>query len=114
MHINNVTTSFHLQIPLPRRWLSPESLKSLEFSTASDVWSFGLTCWEILTQGDIPFAELQSSQELFEFVSDGRHLPRPACATTEMYAVLLASISLSTIKEEETASLKWACSAMPL
>ena len=80
---------FHLQIPLPWRWLAPESLKSLEFSTTSDVWSFGLTCWEILTQGDVPFAELQSSQELFEFVFDGHRLPRPACATAEMYTVFV-------------------------
>ena len=67
--------------------MAPESLRSLEFSTASDVWSFGLTCWEILTHGGIPFAELQSSQDLLKFASNGNHLPQPACATTEMYAI---------------------------
>ena len=33
---------------------------------------------------------------LFQFVSDGHCLPRPACATTEVYAVLL-SVKVSTL-----------------
>ena len=64
--------------------MAPESLKSLEFSTASDVWSFGLTMWEIFTQGAVPFADLQSSQELFQFVCNGNFLPCPTYATEEM------------------------------
>ncbi|XP_069191992.1 discoidin domain-containing receptor 2 [Procambarus clarkii] len=35
--------------PAPLRWCSPEVLCQGTFSSAGDVWSFGVTLWEILT-----------------------------------------------------------------
>ena len=34
------------------RWMSPESVLNREYSTKSDVWSFGVTVFEVLTQTD--------------------------------------------------------------
>ena len=68
--------------------MAPESLKSLEFSTASDVWSFGITAWEILSHGCVPFADLQLPEQLLKFVANGDFLPRPEYATEEMYVWL--------------------------
>ncbi len=38
--------------PLPWRWMAPESLCCWEFNEKTDVWAFGVTCWEICTYGN--------------------------------------------------------------
>jgi c-src tyrosine kinase len=40
----------------PIRWMAPESLKDTVYSTKTDVWSFGIVCWEIFS-GREPHAD---------------------------------------------------------
>ena len=43
---------------VPVRWMAPETLRftsALKFSIASDIWSFGITMWEIYTFGELPY-----------------------------------------------------------
>lgn len=62
---------------LPVKWMSPESLMEHKFSTQSDVWSFGVLIWEIMTLGHRPYQE-KSNSEVKNFVCHNRgHLEVP-------------------------------------
>ena len=47
---------------LPVRWTAPEAIFDKQFSSASDVWSFGITMWEIFTFGEKPFKSMGSTK----------------------------------------------------
>uniref|UniRef100_A0A0N4ZSM8 Protein kinase domain-containing protein n=1 Tax=Parastrongyloides trichosuri TaxID=131310 RepID=A0A0N4ZSM8_PARTI len=55
---------------LPCRWLGPECLSSGKFSHCSDVWSLGITIWEVFAYGEIPFKHLNNN-EIFSAISMG-------------------------------------------
>lgn len=54
---------------LPIRWSSPEALKDGLYNTQSDVWSFGVVLWEMVTLGCQPYQGL-SNEEVLSFVRD--------------------------------------------
>ncbi|XP_055710801.1 receptor-type guanylate cyclase Gyc76C-like isoform X2 [Phlebotomus papatasi] len=61
---------------LPIRWMSPESLGLGLFTPASDIWSYGILLYEILTCGSFPYQGLNNMQVL-EHVKAGKILKIP-------------------------------------
>jgi len=49
---------------IPLRWMPPEAVLEDEFSTKSDVWSFGVLMWEVFTHGEMPYAPLADDEVL--------------------------------------------------
>jgi len=47
---------------LPVRWMAPESLKDGVFTTYSDVWSYGVVLWEMVTLASQPYQGLANDQ----------------------------------------------------
>ncbi|XP_036611703.1 proto-oncogene tyrosine-protein kinase ROS-like [Trichosurus vulpecula] len=61
---------------LPVRWMAPESLIDGVFTNQSDVWSFGVLMWEVMTLGQQPYPA-RTNPEVLHFVRSGGRLERP-------------------------------------
>uniref|UniRef100_A0A4W4EQ79 Discoidin domain-containing receptor 2 n=1 Tax=Electrophorus electricus TaxID=8005 RepID=A0A4W4EQ79_ELEEL len=82
---------------LPIRWMSWESILLGKFTTASDVWAFGVTLWETLTFcKEQPYSQLSDEQVIEntgEFFRDQRrqiYLPQPALCPDPIYKLMLS------------------------
>ncbi|XP_012263583.2 tyrosine-protein kinase hopscotch [Athalia rosae] len=81
---------------LPIKWYAPESLRNGKFSTRSDVWSFGVTMYEMFGLGEEPrvpgVGEDGSSgggAELLEALERGSRLPCPPTCPQSVYVKLM-------------------------
>ena len=57
-----------------------ESLKFKEFSVMSDMWSFGVTAWEVFTLGLVPYSEHAYSSQFTQLLENGFRLEKPQLA----------------------------------
>ena len=76
--------------------MAPESLRKKIYTHKSDVWSYGVTIWEILTFGARPYGGKQA-REIFNLLESGHRLEQPQTCTIELYAILLECELLSAI-----------------
>lgn len=40
---------------IPVRWTAPEAIAFRKFTSASDIWSYGVVLWEVLSYGERPY-----------------------------------------------------------
>ena len=73
---------------VPVRWTAPEGLTSQKFSSASDVWSFGITCVEVFQDGAAPYPGVRSNPEVMQLVAAGEVHPCPASCSADVYREL--------------------------
>ena len=61
-----------------------ESLRDMEFSVKSDVWSYGVTLWELFTLAQVPYPGLSWDNGFIDNLVQGYRLPQPQYASKEM------------------------------
>lgn len=71
----------------PVKWLAIESLLKKDFSSASDVWAFGVTLWELMTLGQLPYVEIDPF-EMGANLRDGYRLTQPINCPDKLYAMM--------------------------
>ncbi|KAI7805213.1 proto-oncogene tyrosine-protein kinase receptor Ret [Triplophysa rosa] len=73
---------------IPVKWMAIESLFDHIYTTQSDVWSFGVLLWEIVTLGGNPYPGI-APERLFNLLKTGYRMEKPENCTDEMYNLML-------------------------
>ncbi|XP_041092201.1 mitogen-activated protein kinase kinase kinase 10-like [Polyodon spathula] len=102
-------------------WMAPEVIKLSLFSKSSDIWSFGVLLWELLT-GEVPYREIDALAVAYGVAINKLTLPIPSTCP-EPFARLLEECwspdphhrpSFSTILEQLLCIEQSAMFQMPL
>uniref|UniRef100_A0A7M4FAY0 receptor protein-tyrosine kinase n=1 Tax=Crocodylus porosus TaxID=8502 RepID=A0A7M4FAY0_CROPO len=73
---------------IPIRWTAPEAITYRKFSSASDVWSYGIVMWEVLAYGERPYWNM-TNRDVINSVEEGYRLPAPMGCPTALHQLML-------------------------
>ncbi|XP_038062509.1 tyrosine-protein kinase receptor Tie-1-like [Patiria miniata] len=72
---------------LPMRWMALESLLDDVYTTESDVWSFGILLWEIVTLGARPYP-MMKTKAMVNQLQQGYRMPKPKNCKKQLYDMM--------------------------
>lgn len=75
---------------LPYKWMAIESIFDQIFTIKSDVWSFGIVLWEIVTLGGSPYPGIPN-EDLFRLLKDGYRMDKPENCSPDIYQMMLSA-----------------------
>uniref|UniRef100_A0A8C6MA02 receptor protein-tyrosine kinase n=1 Tax=Nothobranchius furzeri TaxID=105023 RepID=A0A8C6MA02_NOTFU len=73
----------------PIKWMALESILFRRYTHQSDVWSYGVTVWEMMSFGAEPYTSVQSVQKVPSLLEKGERLPQPYICTIDVYMVMV-------------------------
>uniref|UniRef100_A0A672QMT7 receptor protein-tyrosine kinase n=1 Tax=Sinocyclocheilus grahami TaxID=75366 RepID=A0A672QMT7_SINGR len=91
---------------LPVKWMSPESIFECLYTVQSDVWSYGVLLWEILSLGMSPYPNVVIDAQFYKMIKDGYHMPQPDFAPHEMYTIMKMCWSLEPTQRPTFANIR--------
>ena len=84
---NNSRYGIKSEIELPIKWMAIESFTENVYTTKSDVWSFGVCCWEIFNLGMEPYLGLNVA-DFKSMIINGFRLDQPAFCPKNVFSVM--------------------------
>ncbi|KAM3615218.1 uncharacterized protein V6R79_025078 [Siganus canaliculatus] len=90
---------------LPIKWMAPESINFRRFTTASDVWMFGVCMWEILMFGIKPFQGVKNN-DVIGRIENGERLAMPPQCPPTLYSLMTKCWSYDPSKRPRFNELK--------
>ncbi|KAK2897128.1 hypothetical protein Q8A73_013508 [Channa argus] len=91
---------------IPYKWSAPEAISHGRYSNKSDVWSFGVLLYEIITYGGIPYPAF-SNQEVYQQVTSGYRMPPPDKCPDFLYRIMLKCWSAEPADRPDFKSLNF-------
>ncbi|XP_053253776.1 tyrosine-protein kinase receptor UFO isoform X1 [Podarcis raffonei] len=79
---------------MPVKWIAIESLADRVYTIKSDVWSFGVTMWEIATRGQTPYPGVENS-EIYDYLCQGNRLKQPIDCLDGLYELMMSCWALN-------------------
>ncbi|XP_068740133.1 platelet-derived growth factor receptor alpha-like [Montipora capricornis] len=73
---------------IPVKWMAPEALYNSEYTTKSDVWSFGILLWELSTMGGNPYPGI-NNKELYNLLKTGYRMEQPNTCSDKLFELVL-------------------------
>ncbi|XP_046906686.1 receptor tyrosine-protein kinase erbB-2, partial [Hypomesus transpacificus] len=73
---------------VPIKWMALESILHRKFTHQSDVWSYGVTVWELMTFGAKPYDQIPA-RDIPELLEGGDRLPQPLVCTIDVYMIMV-------------------------
>uniref|UniRef100_A0A3Q1IFN8 Receptor protein-tyrosine kinase n=1 Tax=Anabas testudineus TaxID=64144 RepID=A0A3Q1IFN8_ANATE len=79
---------FYNEVKTPIKWMALESILFRRYTHQSDVWSYGVTIWEMMSYGAEPYATMRP-QEVPDLLEKGERLSQPQICTIDVYMVMV-------------------------
>uniref|UniRef100_A0AAQ4PLC0 receptor protein-tyrosine kinase n=1 Tax=Gasterosteus aculeatus aculeatus TaxID=481459 RepID=A0AAQ4PLC0_GASAC len=73
---------------IPVRWTAPEAIAYRKFTSASDVWSYGIVTWEVMSFGERPYWDM-SNQDVINAIEQDFRLPAPMDCPVVLHQLML-------------------------
>ncbi|XP_062511468.1 discoidin domain-containing receptor 2-like [Corticium candelabrum] len=71
------------------KWAAPEALTEQQYTTESDVWSFGVVMWEVMAFGDTPYGDWTGEKTIVEVTNNHYRLTKPNMCPPRLYSIML-------------------------
>ncbi|XP_028824455.1 ephrin type-A receptor 7-like isoform X5 [Denticeps clupeoides] len=73
---------------IPVRWTATEAIQYRKFTSSSDVWSYGIVMWEVMSYGERPYWDM-SNQDVIKAIEEGYRLPAPMDCPPGLHQLML-------------------------
>jgi len=88
------------------KWAAPEAAINSQFSIKSDVWSFGILLYELVTHGSSPYSEMTNAQVVVA-LQNGYRMPCPQGCPQPLYKIMMDCWREDPVSRPTFETLQW-------